>query len=146
MQSEKTKEKSTSNIKPEIGLVVDGWCSGNPGKGGYKGIDLRSGKKIFEVTFALCTNNIVEYCAAVHGLMHCKKRMINYIVYTDSTTVINWVNIKKGSNTTGPYSDIAKEYLQRCDLWLMEQKTYNTVNKWLTKKWGENPADFGNKK
>lgn len=131
MQSKETKQKNTSqeNEKPKTGIVVDGWCDSD-GKGGYKGISINTGFKLFEVKFALCTKSIVEYCAAVHGLMWCKKGMFNHIVYTSSTTILNWINTRGGSNTIDPCSDRAKEYLQRCDLWLMEQKTYNKVELW----------------
>ena len=149
MQSQKTSEKSTSKTKaekPKLGIAVDGFCSGNPGGGGYKGIDIATGKVLFNVTFELCTNNIAEYCACVHGLMYMKKNMSDYGggVWSDSNVAIGWV-IKKKSNTSGPFSKLANEFLGRCDRWLIEQKSYNYVTKWKTKQWGEIPADFNNK-
>ncbi len=147
MQSTKTEEKNSSRTKvekPKIGIAVDGFCLGNPGGGGYKGIDIATGKVLFNITFKLCTNNIAEYCACVHGLMYAKKEMIDGQVWSDSNVAIGWVT-KKSSNTAGPFSKLANSFLTRCDRWLIEQKSYNNIMKWETKKWGEIPADFNNK-
>ncbi len=78
---------------------VDAACSGSPGPLEYRGVDLRTGKEIFQQgPYEHGTNNVGEFLAIVHALMLLKKRRSALPVYSDSATAIGWVK-KKHCNT-----------------------------------------------
>lgn len=136
--------------KPNIGIAVDGFCRGNPGVGGYRGIDLETGEQLFYTELTLCTNNIAEFIGLVHGLMFAKKNSRLggkqfHTIYTDSQTAIAWFNNKDVKTSLTPDNE-TKEKLRRCLMWLIENKSLAIVAKWETNTWGEIPADFGHKK
>ncbi len=138
--------------KPIKGIAVDGYCRGNPGPGGYRGIDLETGEILFEYHTECCTNNISEFIGLVHALGFVKeqgKKGKNYgIVYTDSEIAISWTKLKSASGTkfdTGKYPSLAKR-IWKCEMFLVECKSLPGYAKWKTRLWGEIPADFGNKK
>jgi ribonuclease HI len=129
------------NEKPKRGICVDGGTEGNPGPCFYRGVDLESGEIIFEEHLGMGTNNVAEFLAAVHAVHYIRKNKLNDMpVYSDSVTAIAWVRNKEHKSTfNGDVSDRmnkACEYLKNKNI---------TINKWLTKEWGEIPADFGRK-
>lgn len=135
-------------MKPTNGIVVDGYCTGNPGPGGYKGVDLETGEILFKSPeYPFVTNNLVEYIAIVHAMMYIKKNFTDHsIIYSDSEVAIGW--LKKGKISSGidmKKGEVILDKLGRCTRWLSEQKRTTDVKQWITKEWGENPADFGNK-
>lgn len=144
--------------KPNSGIAVDGYCKGNPGPGGYRGVDIETGEILFEYHSSKenppeeCTNNIAEFLGIVHALGYAKnlskKGGKSYsTVYSDSEIAIAWVK-SKGCGTkfnTGKHKEVAHR-IWKCEMFLVEQKSLPTLKKWETKNWGEIPADFGNKK
>ena len=135
--------------KPTKGIAVDGFCKGNPGFGGYQGIDIATGKKLFSRGYGHCTNNIAEFIAIVHALGYAKLHKFDFegYIYSDSEIAIAWVKSQKVS--TGMDLDlgsVAWGEVQKCLRFLSQEKKLVEVKKWLTKEWGEIPADFGNKK
>ena|ERR1035437_6062123 len=132
---------------PTHGISVDGFCSGNPGPGGYRGVDLSTGEVLFRRNYNWCTNNLAEFMGVVHAVSYVKVKKLDYgVVYSDSAIAIGWFRSQKISSGI----DLMKgkdvlEDLRRSLLWLSEQKHLIAVNKWQTKLWGECPADFGNK-
>ncbi len=127
------------------GIAVDGWCSGNPGKGGYRGIDLSSGKVIFEWQTDLTTNNLVEYLAVIHANMWMIKKNKKLKVYSDSQTAIAWFKKKKCKTTFDLERNLElKKRILISEHFLIK---YNPElpEWWNTKLLGEIPADFGRK-
>lgn len=136
------------NEIPKTGIAVDGYCKGNPGPCGYRGVDIATGKVLFKCDMPIGTNNIAEYLGLVHALGFVKKnRKENYgTIYTDSEIAIAWIKLKSCGTKfeTGKYPDLAKK-IWRCDMFLLETKSLPAYQKWDTKNWGEVPADFGHK-
>jgi ribonuclease HI len=127
--------------KPIRGICVDGGTEGNPGPCFYRGVDLESGEILFEEHLGIGTNNVAEFLGAVHAIHYIRKNKIKDMpVYSDSVTAIAWVRNKQhNSSFKGDVSgrlDKACEYLKNKNI---------EINKWLTKEWGEIPADFGRK-
>lgn len=142
------KEKINMEIpRPDRGIAVDGFCKGNPGPCGYQGVDIETGEILFgNKNLGLGTNNIAEYLGIIHALMFAKKSSKYERVYSDSEIAIAWIKMKScGTNFDGSKNPQLIEKIWRAERWLLEQKTYNHVDKWLTQAWGEIPADFGNK-
>lgn len=127
--------------KPTKGIAVDGGCSGNPGIGYYRRVDLSTGELVFDVVLSQkCTNNIAEYLAIAHAVAYLEKKCISTIIYTDSNTAIAWV--KKGATN----SSFKGEINRRVSLAKTYLATQNIqLERWETFLWGEIPADFGYK-
>ena len=128
------------NSKPTTGICVDGGTEGNPGPCFYRGVNLETGEIIFEEHLGPGTNNIAEFLGVCHAIHYCTKNGIESNIWSDSKTAIAWVRDKKHKSTfDGELTirmDKACEFLKSNDI---------KINKWLTKEWGEIPADFGRK-
>lgn len=129
-------------------ISVDAASSGNPGKMEYRGVDTRTGKKLFKQgPFEEGTNNIGEFLALVHALALLKDKNSDRIIYTDSRTAMSWVK-KKNVKTKLVRSDKNKpvfNLVDRAIAWLNNNNYSTVIVKWETKAWGEIPADFGRK-
>jgi ribonuclease HI len=129
-------------------ISVDGAWNTTTGVVEYKGVYTKTGEVIFEVgPYDDGTNNIVEFLGIVHALAHCKKQNITLPIYSDSKTAISWVK-RKSANTKHIRSDRNEKLfilLERAVKWLKENEYTNSILKWETDVWGENPADFGRK-
>lgn len=127
------------------GIAVDAWCSSNPGPGGYRGIDLETGKEVFNWSTNLTTNNLVEFVALVHGMKWIKEKGLSYSVWTDSTTAMSWAKNRacKTKFDLNKNKELKERVSESLD-YLKVNKPANVI-KWDTKKYGEIPADFGRK-
>lgn len=128
-------------MKPTKGICVDAGTIGNPGICFYRGLDLETGKLLFEANIGMGTNNIAEFLACVHAIHYVKSNNIKLDIYSDSLTAIAWVKHKKVKTTFK--GDILKRLLKACD-YLIENNTIQ-IKKWETTIWGEIPADYGRK-
>jgi ribonuclease HI len=128
------------NSKPTKGICVDGGTEGNPGPCFYRGVDLETGQIIFEEKLGPGTNNIAEFLAICHAIHYCEKNNIEPIIWSDSVTAIAWVRDKKHKSTFD--GEVTKRLNKACEF-LIDKNI--KINKWLTKVWGEIPADFGRK-
>jgi ribonuclease HI len=128
------------NSKPTRGICVDGGTEGNPGPCFYRGVDLETGQIIFEEKLGPGTNNIAEFLAICNAIHYCEKNNIEPIIWSDSVTAIAWVRDKKHKSTFD--GEVTKRLNKACEF-LIDKNI--KINKWLTKEWGEIPADFGRK-
>ena len=128
---------------PKEGIAVDAAHSMKNGVTEYQAIDLKTGERLFYKNLGNQTTNIGEFL----GLMETIKYVIENdfqprTVYTDSMTAITWFRNKKTASKKR-HSD-----LQRSEIFLkvmdIDVSTIDVIH-WDTNKWGENPADFGNK-
>lgn len=135
------------NKRPDFGLAVDGYCHLTTMQGGYKGVDIKTGKILFKKNYPYITNNLAEFLAICHALGYNKKLDLDYpVIYSDSVTAITWVRNCKVNTECDKYKGVlALQDVDKCLRWLSEQKRKTTVLKWKTKEWGEIPADFGHK-
>lgn len=145
--------------KPLTGWAVDGATSGNPGPSQYKCIDIATGKTVFSHNnIGHATNNITEFIAVVHAIGEAIKQDKDVFIYTDSMVAFSWLKNKKVNTKMEITSETGKawEKAKQCIDYLNNQKFDNLgagivrlnrihVCMWITKEWGENPADFGNK-
>lgn len=133
-------------MKPSKGICVDGSSRGNPGIAGYQAVDLATGEQLFKVDIGHSTNNIAEFIGLVHAISFARKNGYTEI-YSDSQTAIAWVRNKKAKTTLVLNEKTKKsiEYVERSEKYLqtLEPGFFRLVNKWETKLWGENEADFG---
>lgn len=138
---------SETLLRPAWG--VDAACSGTPGPVEYRGVDLETGKIVFQQgPFPGGSNNIGEFLAIVHALaLLVKKGDGKTAIYTDSKVAMGWVKLKKSKTTIKRRQDNAKlfELLERAEKWLQTNSYTNPIKKWHTDEWGEIPADYGRK-
>ena len=101
------------------------------------------------------TNNIAEFLAIVKAFSILKNsNRKDIVIYTDSKVAIGWVKNKKCNTKlfanainddevlkTKNAVDSAIDYLNKLEV---EGHEFD-LRKWNTKKWGENPADYGRK-
>lgn len=129
--------------------AVDAACPGNPGPMEYQCIDLATGARVFHFGPVRGTNNIGEFLAIVHALALMEQQGIrDKVIYSDSYNAILWVRKKQCKTKLVRDASTARahELVTRAEHWLATHQIDVPVIKWETKKWGEIPADFGNKK
>ncbi len=148
----KTYRLSSDELKA-AGVVmdsvsVDAACAGNPGPVEYRGVDTETGAQFFhQGPYAEGTINIGEFLAIVHALAWLKRENRTCPVYSDSRIAISWVK-RTVVRTKCPQTTANRRLFVLADRalqWLRDNTFENSILKWETKKWGENPADFGRK-
>ena len=125
------------------GIAVDAAHSTKNKVTEFQGIDLKTGKQVFYKNLGFETNNIGEFLAIVEAVKYIIKT--NYepkIIYSDSVTAISWFTNKRTASKKKNWKlKEAEIYLNVCSALVDEI----TVKHWNNQKWGEIPADFGNK-
>jgi ribonuclease HI len=115
----------------------------------YRGVETGSGREIFRAgPFPDGTNNVGEFLAIVHALTWQAKHKKQLPIYSDSENAIAWVYTgvcKTNLKHTGRNALIFA-MIRSAENWLAENELDDdTVLKWDTGEWGENPADYGRK-
>lgn len=132
-------EEAFGITKPSRGIAVDVGTSGNPGFTFYRLVDIETKEQLAYAEIGHATNNIGEFLALCHGIHYVLSNKLNLPIYSDSQTAISWVKKKKtNSKFDHPRLKTAEKYLESL-------KTVPIFAKWLTKEWGEIPADFNRK-
>ena len=127
---------------------VDAACKGNPGPLEYQGIELSSGTTLFRMgPYPEGTVNIGEFLAIVHALALLHEKQPQTPIYSDSRIGITWVKHGKCKTKLPPSNEnrLLLSLVVRAEKWLSEHRWTNPILKWETRRWGENPADFGRK-
>lgn len=125
------------------GIATDAAHSMKNGKTEYQAVDLATRERLFYKDLGNQTTNIGEFLAVVEAVKYIIENDFQpRRIYTDSTTAIAWFEAKKTSSTK-PCRD-----LQRAEMFLRalsaDIESIEVIH-WDNKKWGETPADFGNK-
>ena len=129
--------------RPTVGIATDGAHSTKERLTRYRAVDLSSGMELFNHSIGNWTNNIGEFL----GIVEAVKYILTHpeaprIIYSDSLTAISWFNNKQTASS------------RRCDKLLMAEVFLKVMDAkisdiqvihWDNRKWGEIPADFGNK-
>ena len=129
--------------RPTVGIATDGAHSAKERLTRYRAVDLSSGMELFNHSIGNWTNNIGEFL----GIVEAVKYILTHpeaprIIYSDSITAITWFRNKQCASS------------RRCDKLLMAEVFLKVMDAkisdiqvihWDNRKWGETPADFGNK-
>jgi ribonuclease HI len=127
-------------MKPNKGIAVDGGCSGNPGQAYYRGVDIETGKELFRYNIGEATNNIAEFLAICNAIYYRNTMKLDLVIYSDSQTAIAWVKHKIANSTYS--NEYIEPRIRKAEQFLKSNK-FEKIEKWITKSWGEIPADFG---
>lgn len=129
--------------RPVCGIATDAAHSTKNSKTEYQGVNLATGEQIFYRDLGNQTVNIGEFLAVVEAVKFIIENDFQpRIIYTDSQTAIAWFNAKSTA------SNKRNNELKKAELFLRVLTTdVDTieVRHWDNRKWGETPADFGNK-
>ena len=129
-------------------ISVDAACSGNPGQVEYQGVFTDTKTLLFHKKISgLGTNNIGEFLAIVHAMAWQVEQQTSLPIYSDSDVAMGWVKRKKCKTTLIKDESTLPIYqlIERAENWLTSNQATFELRKWLTKDWGEIPADFGRK-
>jgi len=139
--------KKLINDYPQTGICVDAAYSCKTKQMYYRAVLLPEKKELFKKgPFENSTNNIGEFLAIVEALRFCREKNLDLPIFSDSVSALAWVKNKKiNSKIDADENNQTSELLKEAIKWLSENNYLNELIKWDTKKWGENPADFGNK-
>jgi len=143
--AERAAEK-TGPILPSI--CVDAACNMTTGVMEYRAVETDTGKELFRMgPFDGSSNNLGEFLAIVHALGMLSRIKSDLPIYSDSKTALSWVRNKHAKTTLVRSKKNAEVFalIQRAESWLKTKSFPNSILKWETDKWGENPADFGRK-
>lgn len=150
-RQQKTDNRQPTTQNPDIdqnAWAVDASCLGNPGIMEYRGVELKTGRVLFNVgPFKDATNNIGEFLAIVHALAEMYKRNEWHNIYSDSKTAQSWIRNRQVKTQLKPTDNNKKvfELLGRALAWVRTHSWPVKIMKWQTDLWGEIPADFGRK-
>lgn len=130
-------------MRPTCGITTDAAHSTKRGVTEYQGVDLQTGEQLFYKNLGNQTVNIGEFLAVVEAVKYIiENDYTPRLIYTDSTTALTWFNNKStASNKNSRELKKAEVFLKA----LTADVDTITVKHWDNKRWGETPADFGNK-
>ena len=129
-------------------LTVDGASNGLTCE--YQGVWHPSGKLAFKSpVYQGGTNNIAEFLGLARALQFLRENGLPLRVYTDSVTAMAWARNKKANSTaaaTGKATAELNKLIAQAEAFLASGGLEGAeVLKWMTREWGEIPADFGRK-
>lgn len=116
----------------------------------WRGVDIATGKEVFRSdTYPEGTIAMGEFAALLDGIKHAMDNGYTE-VYTDSVSAMTWLK-----NGVDPKMKATPASLPLCERiwsdvgWLQLEEVrvpaQRLMRKWLSKEWGENPADLGYK-
>ncbi|NDW19744.1 ribonuclease H [Dysgonomonas sp. 216] len=132
-----------SSHRPNDGIATDAAHSTKRSVTEHQGIDIQTGERLFYKNLGNQTVNIGEFLAVVDAAKYIIENDFQpRVIYTDSVTAITWFRNKKTA------SKKRNKELQKAEVFLKlfaADIDTITIKHWDNKKWGETPADFGNK-
>lgn len=129
--------------RPIEGIATDAAHSMKRGVTEYQGINLKTGEQIFYNNLGNQTVNIGEFLAVVEAAKYIIENDFEpRVIYTDSMTALTWFKNKStASNKNNRELQKAEIFLKALSADIETIEIYH----WDNKRWGETPADFGNK-
>ena len=131
-------------MSPRAGITCDCAHSMKRGVTEFQAHDLATGERLFYENIGNKTVNIGEFLAVVESIKYIIEHDFpDKIIYSDSITAITWArNMKTASKKPCKELRKAEIFLKVNKYWVDQIQIIH----WDTKKWGEIPSDFGNKK
>lgn len=143
---ERRRRLGPAGPAPDRGIAVDASCAGAVGPVAYRGVDLRTGRVVFdEGPVDAGTNHLGEMLAIVRGLELVVAGTAPGPVWSESEVALGWV--AEGRHRSGVKPDDRNRDLRRrlcrAELWLIDGPEPPPVERWRSDAWGAIPVDFG---
>ena len=129
--------------RPQKGIATDGAHSTKEKMTRFRAVNLSSGEELFSEAIGNLTVNIGEFLGIVAAVQYIvENNFTPAIIYSDSLTAITWFHNKTtASSRHCPALHKAEVFLRA----MSARIDGIEVVHWDNHKWGETPADFGNK-
>jgi len=129
--------------RPQKGIATDGAHSTKEKMTRFRAVNLSSGEELFSEAIGNQTVNIGEFLGIVAAVQYIvENNFTPAIIYSDSLTAITWFHNKTtASSRHCPALHKAEVFLRA----MSARIDGIEVVHWDNHKWGETPADFGNK-
>lgn len=128
---------------PKLGIATDGAHSTKEKMTRFRAVNLASGEELFSEAIGNWTSNIGEFLGIVATVRYMlENNFTPSVIYSDSLTAITWYKNKATASSRRCPA------LQKAEVFLRAMSTCIDkieVLHWDNRKWGETPADFGNK-
>ena len=129
--------------RPTIGIATDGAHSTKERLTRCRAVDLFSEKEIFRIAVGNWTNNIGEFLGIVEAVKYILANPDTpHVIYSDRITAIIWYRNKKTASSKRCTALLKAEVFLKAVAARIDDIE---VVHWDNKRWGEIPADFGNK-
>lgn len=129
--------------RPLKGIATDAAHSTKERLTRYRAVNLSTGEELFSEALGNQTVNIGEFLGIVAAIRYILENDFTpAIIYSDSLTAITWFHNKAtASSRRCPALHKAEVFLRA----MSARIDAIEVRHWDNRKWGETPADFGNK-
>lgn len=130
--------------RPALGIATDGAHSTRERSTSFRAVDLSSGRELFRESVGNWTNNVGEFL----GIVAAVKYIVEHpeaprVIYSDCKTAITWYRDRRTASSRRCPALLKAEIFLK----VMEERIRDIrIEYWDNRLWGENPADFGNKK
>mgnify|MGYP005958269487 CR=1 FL=1 len=132
-----------STCRPTAGIAVDGAHSTRRGLTRYRGVDLATGAVLFEQAVGNRTAGVGEFLGVVAAVRYIFDHGFTpAVIYTDSTTALSWYRSARAVTRRRCAAVLCAEVFLRV---MAAPLAPIRVCHWDTRRWGEIPADFGEK-
>lgn len=136
----KAKKKPAGPL-PTEGIASDAGTHGNPGPCEYQVCTL-DGNVLEHRHLGVHTNNYAEL-AGIEGMLRYAATSGDTLCWTDSAIAMGWIRSRRlGPTVKEP--ELIMEMIGRINK-ILAANPQLRLEKWVTKSWGEIPADFGRK-
>lgn len=130
-------------MRPTKGIATDAAHSTKRGLTLYRGVDLSTGRELFNVELENQTVNAGEFFGVIDAVKYILEHNFEpRVIYTDSITAIAWFkNLKTASKKRIPALMKAEMFLQVMGSLISDIE----VKHWDNEGWGETPSDYNSK-
>jgi ribonuclease HI len=130
-------------MRPATGIATDAAHSMKNGSTRYRGVDIATGEELFREDLGNMTVNAGEFLGVVAAVRYIIENAYTpAVIYTDSVTAITWFKNKQTASKKRISALFKAEVFLRVMAAAVDRIE---VRHWDNERWGETPADFGNK-
>lgn len=133
--------KSTRSQRPTEGLCSDAGTHGNPGPCEYQVTDL-AGNLLKHEHLGHGTNNYAELRGILAAIELAQRQGV-HCIWTDSQVCLNWIQTGRVGEGVARRQEVIY-LIDRIRAQIRKGPAVD-LRKWITRDWGEIPADFGRK-
>ena len=130
--------------RPINGIATDGAHSTKRKLTRYRAVNIETGEELFSKSIGNQTINIGEFLGVVDAVKYIIDNNCSPppVIYTDSITAIAWFKAKRTASKKRNKELVKAEVFLKAFAFIVDTIE---VRHWDNRKWGETPADYGEK-